>query len=363
MSPASRPRRAAKPADLTVRRRLQQHLTTTGLARPEDVVEWFGAVQAQDYFGAVWAVGQRTRNATQAIIEAALNQGRIVRSWPMRGTIHLMRARDVHWMMEHFAPRAMRGLAGRQERHYGLDAAVLSRSRKTIIGALEGGRQVARPALYQRLEQAGISAAGQRGFHILARLALEGLICFGPREGRQPTFALLDEWVPDRDRKSRDEALGTLAGRYFTSHGPATRRDFAWWSGLTIRDATAAIHLAGRSLSEENLEGVSYWCGTVQPRPRSTPPELHLLPAFDEYGVAYRDRSAILPVRAGSGSVLVPSIVHGGVVAGSWTRSLLNGKVIVKIRPFRQLPSTARSSLERAAERYARFMGAPVTLR
>ena len=363
MSPRSRPRSAAKPADLTVRRRLQQHLTTTGLPRPEDVVEWFGAVQAQDYFGAVWAVGQRTRHGTQATIEAAINEGRIVRSWPMRGTIHLMRAHDVHWMMEHFAPRVMRGLSGRQERHYGLDAAVRSRSRRIIIAALEGGRHVTRPALYRTLEQAGIPAAGQRGFHILARLALEGLICFGPREGRQPTFALLDEWVTGRDPKSRDEALGTLAERYFTSHGPATRHDFAWWSGLTIRDATAAIHLAGRSLSEEKLKGVSYWCGTVRPRPRSTPPELHLLPAFDEYGVAYRDRSAILPPRAGPGSVLVPTIVHRGVVAGTWTRSLQNGKVLLQIRPFRPLPSAGQSNLEHAAERYARFLGSPVTLR
>ena len=362
MSPASRPRRAAKPVDLTVRRRLQQHLTTPGLARPEDVVEWFGAVQAQDYFGAVWAVGQRTRNATQATIEAAINEGRIVRSWPMRGTIHLMRARDVHWMMEHFAPRVMRGLAARQERHYGLDAAALSRSRKIIIGALEGGRQVPRPVLYRTLEQAGISAAGQRGFHILGRLALESLICFGPREGRQPTFALLDEWVRDRTHKSREAALGTLAERYFTSHGPATRQDFAWWSSLTLRDATAAIHLAGSSLSEEKLKGVSYWCGTARPRPRSSPPDLHLLPAFDEYGVAYRDRSAILPPRAGTGSVLVPSIVHNGVVTGTWTRSLLNGKVIVKVRPFRPLPRSVRSSLENAAQRYARFMAAPVIL-
>jgi hypothetical protein len=327
------------------------------------VVEWFGAVQAQDYFGAVWAVGQRTRNATQSSIEAAINEGRIVRSWPLRGTIHLMHARDVHWMMEHFAPRIMRGLAGRQARHYGLDATVLSRSRKTLIRALQGHRQITRPALYHTLEQAGIPASGQRGFHILARLALEGLICFGPRDGRQPTFALLDEWVRERSRKTREEALGTLSKRYFTSHGPATLHDFAWWSGLTLRDSTAAIHLAGTALSEEKRQGISYWCGTVRPRARSAPPELHLLPAFDEYGVAYRDRSAILPARTRSGSGLVPSIVHRGMIAGTWTRSLLNGKVIVRIRASRPLPAAARSGLEQAARRYAAFMGAPVTLR
>ena len=363
MSPTPKSRPTEKPSDITVRRRLQQHLTTTGLPRPEDVVEWLGAVQAQDYFGAVWAVGQRTRNATQATIEAAINEGRIVRSWPMRGTIHLMRARDVHWMMEHFAPRVMRGLAGRQERHYGLDAAVLGRSRKIIISALEGGRQITRPALYRNLEQAGISASGQRGFHILGRLALEGLICFGPRDGRQPTFALLDEWVQSREHKNREEALGTLAKRYFTSHGPATRHDFAWWSGLTLREVTAAIHLAGKSLSEEKVKGISWWCGTLRPRPRSAPPEVHLLPAFDEYGVAYRDRSAILPPGTGSGSVLVPTIVHRGMVVGTWTRSLLNRRVMLKIRPFQRLSSTARSSLERAARRYSAFMGAPVTLK
>jgi hypothetical protein len=237
--------------DIIAHRRLYNHrIAGARCDKPDDVVRWMGLIQAQDYLGALWAVGLRTRGATEAGIEQALVDRSIVRTWPARGTLHFVAAEDVRWILELLAPRLIARTSGRY-RQLALDEATFARSREVLIRALEGGKRLSRDAMYQVLESAHISTAGQRGIHILGRLAQEGLLCFGARDGKQQTFMLLAEWVPAAKSKTRDEALAELARRYFTSHGPATLQDFVWWSGLTTLDAKAGLEMAKQHLVQE----------------------------------------------------------------------------------------------------------------
>ena len=205
-----------------LRRRLRgHHLVTPRFARPADVVNWLCAVQAQDYLGSLWGIGLRTASGTESDVERAIADRTIVRSWPMRGTLHFVAADDIRWMLHLLTPRiALRGAARR--RQLDLDTPALVRSRNRLEKALSGGNALTRPQAYRVLEEAGIATADQRGLHILLELGMQGVLCFGPRAGRQPTFVLLDEWVPTSRSLDRDDALGELARRYFTSHGPAT---------------------------------------------------------------------------------------------------------------------------------------------
>jgi hypothetical protein len=347
------------PAKLLRHRLHNQRLAATSFSDPADPVRWLGAVQAQDYLGSLWAIGLRTRNATEKAVERAIADRAIVRTWPMRGTLHFVAAEDAHWMLELMTPRVVAASADRLKRGYGLDEKTLGRSGEIVARALEGGRRLTRDAMYRTLENAGISTAGGRGLHITWGMAHDGLICFGPREGRQQTFVLLDEWVRGARRMARDEALAELARRYFASHGPATVYDFAWWSGLLLSDAVDGLAMASEELVSFHLADRTYWA-SPSTRPDSSSPRALLLPAFDEYTVAYRDRGAVVQsahVRHAQGMTLLrPSILVNGRVAGSWARTLAKGSVRFELSPFTPLGTPARRAVTSAAKRYAAFL-------
>ena len=217
---------------LASQRLANQGLVSPSFTTPVDVVSWLGAVQAQDYYGAKWAVGQRMREATDDAIEAAFTEGAILRTHVLRPTWHFVAPADIRWMLRLTAPRVNTTI-GSYYRKLGLDDTVFRRTNKALTRALRGGRQLTRDALRQAVDRAGVVADGVRFGFILLRAELDGVICSGPREGKQFTYALLDERVPEARALTRDEALAELTRRYFTSRGPATVRDFVWWSGLT----------------------------------------------------------------------------------------------------------------------------------
>jgi hypothetical protein len=350
------------PADV-LRLRLENHgLARVAFRKPEDVVAWFGAAQAQDYLGALWALGQRTRNATEASVEAAETRRAIVRTWPMRGTLHFVAAADARWMTQLLAPRVIARNAARLKREVDVDAAVAGRARDVVVRALEGGRRLERGELYERLEARGIATAKSRGLHILLWLAMEGTICLAGRQGKQHTFALLDEWIPKTRPMERDAALAELALRYFTSHGPATRRDFMWWAGITMKDAQAGIDGAGNALTRMRIGREEFWWRPVRGARRITgaSPLLKLLPAFDEYTVAYQERALLVPAGARGMSafgMLSPVVIIDGLVAGNWKRSLAGGKVSIATQLRRKLAARERAALEAASREYAAFLG------
>ena len=299
-----------------------QHIARQRLADPGALVAHMGALQAQDHANALWAIGLRTAGADAASVRAAIADRRIVRSWVLRGTLHCVAGADLRWMLALLAERSIAGMAG-SHRGLELDDKVFAACRKLIRKAL-AGKQMTRPALFALLNDAGIATSGQRGIHILWRLAQDGLLCFGDHAGKQPTFALLDDWLPaPGPAYSRDQALAELAKRYVTSHGPATTADFAFWAGIKLSDAKLGLE-ACAGLERAESAGVRYWMAQGAAAAASG---VFLLPGFDEYLLGYKDRGAVLAadhaprIAPGGNGVFKPMIVSGGQIIGTWQRA------------------------------------------
>ena len=350
---------SARAFDLVRRRLRQQRLVGGAFTTAEEAVGALVAVQAQDYLGALWAVGLRMRDADEAEIERALAERRIVRTWPLRGTLHFVAATDVRWLLELATPRVLQKNARRLRDEFGVDDKVCARARAVVERVLGGGRALTRDALYAALDAARIDTAGQRGLHILWCLAQRGVLCFGARAGRQQTFVLLDEWLPPMRRLARDEALAELARRYFASRGPATLRDFAWWSGLAPADAASALASVREGLERTAIDGRDYWHVPAAAPRRSAATRVHLLPAYDEYTVAYQDRSAALDpahaARAGNG-IFKPALLVDGRIGGIWKRALAKDAVTVSPELFVRATPALHAAIAAEAQRYAAFL-------
>ena len=316
-----------------------QRLASAPFKEAVDVVRWFGAVQAQDFNAAKWALALRMRKATDGVIEEAFNKGEILRTHVMRPTWHFVAPEDIRWLLQLTAPR-VNLRAGPNYRKFELDAEVLKRSNKIFTKVLQGGKLLTRATLKSALNAAGIDANdGVRLAHILLRAELDGVICSGPRLGKQFTYALLEERAAAAKTIKRDEALAELTRRYFRSHAPATLQDFVWWSGLTVEDAKRGMAEVGTPDSAR----------TKQLSANST----HLLPAFDEYFVAYKDRQ----IAGGSLSpwdVLGPTFIIDGVAAGTWKRTNSNN---VELNSSRALKQSEELALKKAMDRYADYLG------
>lgn len=348
------------------RLRLQsQRLATPTSATPADIVSYLGAVQAQDYPGALWSIALRTTHATRADVERVIADRTIVRSWPMRGTLHFIPAADARWMLELLAPRVVRGMAGRH-RQLGVDDAVIRRSRTLIDRALKQRSVLSRSVLLSVLEKGGISPGGQRGIHIVRRLCMDRMLCFGPHDEKQPTFVLFDDWIRTSRRLDREDALRTLAERFFTSHGPASVRDFVWWTGLTVADAKLGLRLAQPSLERVATDDGELWMSNDLSASDAPTSRAHLLPGFDELLLGYKDRGATLaPEHAsricpGNNGVFQATLVLDGRVCGLWRRSTRAKAVAIEGSPFVLLKAAQKKAFAGAAERYAAFLGVPV---
>ena len=347
-------------------------LLAQGIAHPnatsaESVVTHLGAVQAQDYPGALWSIGLRTLRATRADVERAVIDRAIVRTWPMRGTLHFIPAADVAWMLRLLAPRVLRSRAS-VYRYHELDDVTLRTVRAVIERALKREPVMSRSALFAKLEAARVTTASQRGIHILQRLSMELMLCHGPHAGKEPTFTLFDHWIRSSRLPSREEALQLLAERYFTSHGPASLRDFANWTGLTMADAKVALHLALPLFERMETDAGEMWVSNTLDDHHAPLARAHLLPGFDEYLLGYRDRSAVLDARyaelimPGGNGVFQATLVADGHVRGSWRRSSRRDGTKLQMLPFGPLSAPIRKAVATAADRYASFLGAPVAL-
>jgi winged helix DNA-binding protein len=352
--------------DIVCQRLVNQRIDGEKFQKPEEVVRWLGAIQAQDYLQSLWAIGLRLKSATVADIEQAIFDGKIVRTWPMRGTLHLVPPEDAKWMLKLSASR-MLAKDGRRLKQLRLDEETMECCKELFYDALKGNKRLSRPNMMQLLEEAGISTENQRGYHILWYVSQTGLICLGPMQDRQQTFVLLDEWVPNSRELSREESLAELARRYFVSHGPATAHDFAWWAGLTVTEARSGLEAAMPGLTSERIDGKEYWMT------RDAPGHLvydkssvRLLPGFDEYLIGYKDRSAVLAVEdapkvvPGKNGVFLPTIVVGGRVVGTWKRRLKKNSIDITLSPFTHLGDSDERAIE-AAESYSDFVGVPLS--
>ena len=348
--------------DIVGQRLLNQKLVRSDLKKPVEIVSWLGAVQSQDYAGAKWALALRAPALTDADVDRAFDRGDILRTHILRPTWHFVAPKDIRWMLKLTAPRILA-----RNRHYcrktGLDDRSLARCRKLIERALAGGRHLTRAELAAVLDRAGIPGAGVRLAYLVMDAELEGVICSGPRLGKQFTYALLEERAPKTRALTNDEALAELTKRYFASHGPATLRDFVWWSGLTVKLAKSGLDMLGRAVASETVNGVTYW--SVPPaRVRRTPvqaatPVVHLLPNYDELMNALRDRGLFQDPAAQPPANAFLRFPHqlaiDGILRGAWRRTLTNRGIIITVRPFKPLARPEKRALDDEVSRYSRF--------
>lgn len=344
------------------------------------VVRWFGAMQAQDAASAHWSLGVRLPGWKADDVQAALERREALRTWPMRGTVHLVPPRDARWMLDVLGSHALAKAAARRS-YLGLDDGTADRAVEVLGAALAGGRRLTRAQCLATLVEAGIDTGGQRGYHLLWYASQLGVTCIAPNVGTEQTFALLDEWAPDPHRPDRERALGTIATRYFRSHGPTTRQDFAGWTGLPAADAKLGIAAAGDALATVRVDGRDMLLdpslldavpsSKPSPKPSSKPDtrEFLALPGFDEYLLGYKDRSLMLApehkqaIIPGGNGVFQPTIVRAGKVVGTWRRTVARNRTVVDVRPLVTVPRPQRAAVERALEPYGTFTGRPLEVR
>ncbi|MET0933194.1 MAG: winged helix DNA-binding domain-containing protein [Mycetocola sp.] len=349
-----------------VAQRIHQPVSTG----PLETVTHLTAMQGQDLPGVLWSIGLRTPDATEADVRAAFDRGELVRSWPMRGTLHVTTPDDLRLILPLSRHRLVTSFATRH-RELGITPDDVTAATDAGVRALTDGPLV-RKALLAVFEAAGQSIAGQRGIHLLSALAHAGLICLGPFVGKEQAFVLLDAWAPPARRPpERDEALAELAFRYFTSHGPATEADFAWWANLTLTDVRAAIHNIADRLGSVTIDTTT-WYGPTEvlalERPLPGGRSVHALPGFDENLLGYTDRSAALAaahsqlIVPGNNGMFKSTIVAGGRVVGTWSRAEKPTSIHLTAMPFTELGTGTRSAFAGAARRYGRFKGKAVEL-
>ena len=239
-----------------------------------------------------------------------------------------------------------------------MDLPLLRRSYAVIESVLRAGPSLTRAELGSALEKAGIHAAGPRLGHLLMEAELDAIVVSGPRRGRQSTYGLLEERAPSARRLDREEALAELTRRYFTGHGPAQVQDFAWWSGLTVADVRRGLAMVGRALAREEIGGKEHWSSPDAPVAPLRPPVVNLLPNYDEFLVAYRDRAASFdPTRSFDtapfpyGSLLAHTVLLNGQVWGGWKRRLTSKELVVVLGPLDVLDETEDAALRQAARR------------
>lgn len=351
---------------ISLTRLSSQRISQADFKTAASVVSWMGAMQAQDYTGGLWAVALRTPHLTLADVEKAIDDREIVRTWPMRGTLHFVASEDIRWMLALLAPRILAGSTSRL-RQLDLDDTIIQAAGDILQTELSGGKRMTRKEIFTLFENHGIASANQRGIHILGHLAQQGLLCLGTHDGKQPTFTLLEEWLRPAPAYTREEALQMVATRYFKSHGPANLKDFAGWGHLKISDAKLAIELADSVITKETIDGIDYWLDSSTTHGMHDN-AIHLLPGFDEYVLGYKDRSAIMHsdhmkiIVPGGNGVFLPTIVENGQVIGTWKRTLRAKDVRIQLVPFQPLSSIQQEKIAVSAKRFGDFLGLPTAI-
>lgn len=340
-------------------RLLSQRLLVSPMATPAEVVRWMLAMQAQDLQGALYSVGMRMQRPALSKVRAALDAGEIVRSWPMRGTLHLCPAEDLAWMLSLAAPRVIASL---KTRHRELEISAADVAQSTELALAAAGTALSREELLSALSAGGQAVAQQRGVHLLGLLCMQGHLVQGPMQGTKQLFIASEQWITGSRELEREEALAEYVRRYFRSHGPATIKDFCWWTKLTLQDARLGLAAVRHELAALDVEGEEYFLAAeVLDLPAASARSLLLLSGFDEFLLGYGDRSAALSAEhatrivPGNNGMFMPTIIYGGRVVGTW-RKPPSAKGGIELVPFEPLSPAVQRSAELAVGRYQLFL-------
>lgn len=347
-------------------RLISQQIAGTKLRSPKEIVGWMGAIQAQDFNMAKWAIGIRQNKAIEENIDAAINSGEIIRTHVLRPTWHFVSADDIYWMLELTAPR-IKAFMKSSNKLLELTEKILTKSNLIIEKALSGSKHLTRKELVAEINKAKIATDNNRSGHILLNAEMEGIICSGAMKAKQTTYALLQERIIKPKPLIKEEALFKLGVKYFESHCPATFNDFTWWSGLSVGDAKKAMQLIKNNFIPEKINSEEYWFPNAFSIPKKFKESVFLLPAFDEFLISYKDRTAAI-VREHHGKafsnngIFWPTIVVNGLVMGLWKREIKNDKVIIKTNFFNHKSKVSKYDFEKATEKFGSFLNHKIKL-
>lgn len=341
-------------------RMINQQIAGSKFLSAKELVSWMGAMQAQDFAMAKWAIGLRLPGSTEKDIETAIDNGEIIRTHLLRPTWHLVSSDDIYWMLRLTAPHIKSSMKSR-DKQLGLDEKVYSKSNAILIDALQNNNHLTREELVVRLNEANIETSDNRAAHIMMQAELEGIICSGITKKKKQTYALLSERVKEEKVLSREEALNKLANTYFKSHGPATLKDFSWWSGLPAADSRKALELAKSGFISETIEGETYWFTITETDALKMEKSVYILPAFDEFIISYKDRTSTLHLdhhskAVSSNGIFRPVIVVNGQVEGIWKRSPVKNKFLLETGFFNPEARISQKLVEEAVSSFGNFL-------
>lgn len=346
--------------------RLQnQQLAKQTIKTPSEMARWFGAIQSQDYGAAKWAIGQRIQKSTDTMIETAFNRGSILRTHALRPTWHFVHPEDILWMVTLNATR-VKPIFKYYYRQLNLTDTILHRAQEIFYEALQGGKALMRSELGELLLQKGIPGKGQALGHILGEAEINGLICSGPLNGKKFTYMLLKERVPQAKFRSIEESVNELTKRYFQSHGPATIKDFAWWSGLTMADCLKGV-TAQKNLQKYNVDGKQYYAFAFDENLRMTD-QAFLLPNFDEYTVAYKERAIFYDPRnttylnSNENVAFGNMIIIRGEVVAMWKKTVKPKSIEIQTVPFKAISASEQDKITSAFAHYGAFLKKSIKL-
>ena len=354
------------PDNISNLRTVNQQLTFSKFKTGKEIVDWIGPMQAQDYNMSKWALGIRLQNSTEAEINREIDSGAIIRTHLMRPTWHLVSSDDLHWILELTAPHLKTRSASR-DKQLGLTDAIIRKCNKIIEKELRDSNHCTREELLSELVKNKIDTDNNRASHIFMRAEIEGIICSGRHKKNKQTYAILDEWVMRVKKFNREEALKELATRYFTSRGPALIQDFIWWSGLSLKNAKLALEFNKDQLLSETIGGQTYWFADSEFKSESVSDEILLLPAFDEYIICYRDRSAFLSgvdnkKTISNNGIFYPSLLKNGQIIGTWKRNITGQRLLMTINQFKPDKDDHPEFLLKCLNRYSKFIDRKIEL-
>jgi Winged helix DNA-binding domain len=349
-----------KLSDFSDIRLINQQISEPKFDSVRDIANWMGAIQAQDFPMSKWAFGTRLINPTDKLIETAFDRGEILRIHLLRPTWHLVSAENIRWLLNLTAPRVKARLISRQK-SLDLTETLLKKCSRLIQDSLNGENHMTRKELVAILAKAKIPIDNQRASHILVNSELDGIICSGKIKGGKQTYALLDERVPKTKYLTKEDALKKIASIYFSSRGPATLHDFIWWSGLSVTDAKNALEIAKPDLISEKIDSEFYWLSNLIKVPKKENISVHLLSAFDEYLISYKDRTASVPFlyqkkTFSDNGIFWPIIVINGQARGLWKRTIRKDKVIIETKLFEPISSTIKNQIIKQSELFGLYL-------
>jgi hypothetical protein len=353
-------------AEISFRRLATQGLSTSPFQGAAEVVRALVAMQSQEYAVAKWSIGERATGVEEGEVDRAIAEGEILRTHVLRPTWHFVAREDLRWLMELSGPRVRASTAAHFAKE-GLDDRVFARANELIARALEGGSHLTRKEIGAVLAREGVETSGQRLTYLVMRAEVDMVVCSGAPRGKEQTYALFDDRVPRSGSLSHDEALAQLTRRYFATRGPATMKDYRWWSGLSAAQAKRGLELARGELERMVADGREYWLAGSSAPYGEPSPTAHLVQAYDECIVAYTESRDALDAAGRNVEILGRQIpfLHvllvDGQLAGRWRRKPTAKGVTLEVLPYRKLSKGERAALERAADRYGRFSGLPAS--